>query len=112
MLRATKKDDSHADVLASLATSQEQWRGLTLVGKAEAKKKGAVPAEKLGTILPLPAIVGAMDVIVARRLNAKAEEMTNSLGFGFLEAAKTKRQVMDIAFPAALGIERGLNRHS
>ena len=81
-----------AGVLTSLAKSQDHWGCLTLVGKVKAKKRGAVPSGKLRTILPLPALVGAIDVILAKRLNAEAEILTNELGFGFWEAAKTECQ--------------------
>ena len=38
------------------------------------------------------------------------ESLTNLLGFGFLETAKKHRQVMDIASPASLALERGLDQ--
>ena len=67
---------------------------------------------KLRTILPLPRLVAVIDVIVAKKLNAMAGIMTAELGFGFLEAAKKHRQVLDIAFPASIAIERGLDNKS
>ena len=62
-----------AHVLTSFAKSQAQWKNLTLEGKVKAKKAGAVTAAKVRTILPLPALVGAMDYILAKRLNDFAE---------------------------------------
>ena len=52
------------------------------------------------------------DVIVAARLNSIAERITAEVGFGFLEAAKKHRQVLDTTFPASLALERGLDSMS
>ena len=41
-----------------------------------------------------------------------ADEISSQIGFGFLEAAKKHRQVLDVAFPSALAIERGLDSKS
>lgn len=65
-----------AKVLTSLAKSQEQWQSLTIIGRVKAKTKGPVRPSKLRTILPLPALVAASDVIVAKRLNEMAETIT------------------------------------
>lgn len=73
-----------------------------LTGKVKAKSKGSVPPSKLRKIMPLPASVGAIDVFVAKRLNVIADAMTSSIGFGYLEAAKKHRQVLDISFPVPL----------
>ena len=77
-----------AKVFASLAKLQEQWRSLTIIGRVKAKAKGPVQASKLRTILPLPAIVAAIDVIVANRPNNLAGTLTADVGVGFLEAAR------------------------
>ena len=53
-----------------------------------------------------------IDIIVATRLNDIADAMTAEVGFGFLEAAKKHRQVMDVVFPASIAIERGLDDKS
>ena len=91
-----------ADVLTDLAKSPNQWKSMTICGKVKAKALGPVTAAKLRTILPLPALVGALDVIIAKRLNDIAENLTADVGFGFLEAAKRHQQVLDITFPASL----------
>ena len=98
-----------AGVLTHLAQCPSEWRLLSLTGRVKAKVKGPVAASKLRTILPLPALVGALDYIIATRLNTIADRMTSDIGFGCLEAAKKRRQVLDIAFPAAIAIERGLD---
>ena len=88
-----------AAVLTNLAKSQYEWASITMMGKVKAKLKGPVPAAKLRTILPLPALVGAIDYVISKRLNMIAESMTIQIVFGFLGASEPYRQVLDIAFP-------------
>ena len=45
-------------------------------------------------------------------MNYKTDAITNSLPYGYLECAVKGRQVMDIAFPASLILEKGMDMMS
>jgi len=64
--------------------SPDVWRAWTIPGKMEAKKQAPVTAAKLRTILSLPALIGALDAILAHRLNEIADKISSQLGFGYL----------------------------
>ena len=50
--------------------------------------------------------------LVSKRINEYGDLFAASVPYGFLECAKRHRQVLDITFPAALAIEKGMDRHS
>ena len=101
-----------ANVLSSFSRVHRYWESFTLSGKASAKTRGAVATSKIRTILPGPSFLATIDATLAKRVNVLAGRLSNELGFGSLEAAKRHRQVLDIAFPAAIALERGLDSRS
>ena len=99
-------------VVNRLSTDRREMEALQIRGKTKAKQKGEVAPTKIRTVLPLPILFGILDVLVAKRINEYADRFSASLPYGFLECAQQHRQVLDMTFPAALAIERGMDRHS
>ena len=101
------------DILAKCASDISEMKSLTINGRALAKKRGAVPADKVRTIVPLPAVLSVLDCLLARRVNSIADRYADAHCQGspapFLECARHHRQVMDAVHPLALAIELGLD---
>ena len=82
---------------------------LTINGQAKAKSLAPICANEVGVILQLFVSLGIIDVIISFKLHTGIDEVVSGVGFGFLECARSKRQVSGIAFPASLLIEKGLD---
>ena len=98
-----------ADLFSRVIADRKALEEIIINGRAKAKSHGAICAHKVRVILPLPVGLGIIDVILSTMLHAVIDESASKVGYGFLECAKSKRQVMDIAFPASLLIEKGLD---
>jgi len=85
---------------------------LLIQGRAKAKIRGAIPATKIRTVMPLPVVIGVLDFIVAARMNSQSDIIAGELPFGYLECAVKGRQVLDITFPASLVLEKGMDAMS
>ena len=100
------------DVYAKLCCSPAEWKTFSFYGYAKAKKPGAVPAEKVRVINQLPVVVRVVDAELAGMLNGLTEWAEQGLNAGFYEAARKKRQVLDVIFASRLATERGLDAKS
>ena len=98
-------------VLARLLSDPKAWDSISHHGRLLAKQAGAVPATKLRSIVPMAAIFGAADYIIALRMSGLLELYHTSLDSSFFEGARKGRQVMDVAFPASMAMEKGQDMH-
>jgi len=57
----------------------------------------------------LPVTLGILNVVILTHSHAAIDNISSGVDHGFLECAKSRRQVMDIAFPAVLLIEKGMD---
>ena len=109
---AEARPAAFARAISMLAGDTDELRSLVIEGRAKAKTKGAIPAGKIRTIMPLPVLLGILDFIVAMRMHSRSDAIARALPYGYLECAVKGRQVMDIVFPASLVIEKGMDMMS
>ena len=62
-------------------------------------------------ILPLPAVLGAVDAIIALQMSQVIDRCALEISGDFFECAKKRRQIMDLIFPLAQVIEKGCDCH-
>ena len=67
-LVAEARPDAVAAVLTNLASDQTEMRTIVVAGSVRAKKRGAVPASKVRSILPMPVVLCIVDTITALRM--------------------------------------------
>ena len=100
-----------------LARSKDEMESLVIQGRALAKCPGSIPATKVRTILPLPVILGVIDVLVAVQVHEVVDRyaariLPSTSISPYLECAKRHRQTMDAVHPLSLVIEKGMDDYS
>ena len=100
------------EACAQLCQDSNAWHSMEFVGTAFAKSKGCVTSDKVRSIVPIPSIPKFIDRELAWCLNGVADYITDGLNVGFMETAKTGRQLLDVGFSCRLLVERGLDNHS
>ena len=90
---------------------------LVIVGRASAKRPGAVPPTKVRTILPLPVVLAVVDYLLAKRVHDivdryAARVLPATSISPYLECAKSRRQTLDAVHPLAFVIEKGMDNES
>ena len=93
-------------VLEEACATEAPWRALTIAGRVEAKKPGAVSSHQLRSIVPLPVWAQAVDIKLATDLNQAIDAWDIDTGPEYLEGARKGRQLLDVTFPIGLCLER------
>ena len=98
-------------LFTDIAANRGCFSKLTVRGYAAAKVTGAVKAEKLRIIMPLPAILSTIDALLANALRPHIDRFCQSIDPAFLETAVRGRQISDLTFALRMIIERGGDLH-
>ena len=101
-----------ASLFTAIASNNQVIKEITIEGKVKATDAGTIMANRTRAILRLPVILAVIDEIVAKRFHKKIDHAFAEVDKCFPECARRGRQVLDIAFPASLVIEKGLDMHS
>ena len=95
-----------------MAASTSTMAELEVHGRVAAKTKGCIPPSKCRAILPLPSVLGILDVLLNGAMSATVDRVARQCGPAYLECAKKGRQILDITFPLSQIIEKGLDDNS
>ena len=96
------RPDLILDFFLRLSGSKDEMESLVIQGRALAECPGSIPATKVRTILPLPVILGVIDVWVAVQVHEVVDRyaariLPSTSMSPYLECAKRHRQTMDAA---------------
>ena len=78
-----------------------------LEGRVAAKVRGLISPTQTRAILPLPAVLGVVDVVLAKRMHTVIDTISATCSRSFLEASRKGRQILDITFPLTQVLEKG-----
>jgi len=98
-------------VMNNLSCGTLAMKSLKLHGFAAAKKAGTISAKSVRVVTPLPCLLGILDAHVASTLDSVLDPIAEGIGRGFFEAARPKRQVLDLTHPLSLVLEKGGDLH-
>ncbi|CAK0828366.1 unnamed protein product, partial [Prorocentrum cordatum] len=116
LLYEARPDAVHKAFL-DLARNQEEMGSLVILGRASAKRPGAIPPAKVPAILLLPVALAVVDYLLAKRVHDivdryAARALPAASISPYLECAKSRRQTLDAVHPLALVIEKGMGVES
>ncbi|CAK0832209.1 unnamed protein product [Prorocentrum cordatum] len=99
-----------ASLLSKIASIANELADIDIIGRVAAEDRGPVCSARLRIICPLPVVLIIFGCIVTARMHAIIDEIVSQVDPCFLECARRCRQVMEIASPMSMVIEKWL-RH-
>ena len=98
-------------LFSKLLGKDEFFSGVEISGHVAAKKRGHITAQQTRAIVPFPTSLALLDIVAANMLESCVDSFANLVDHSYLEAARKRRQILDLTFCAALHIEKSLDCH-
>ena len=92
---AATRAPRHGD---AITTGTDALEDCIVTGRCNAKVKGAVPGNKIRTIVPVPVILRIVDVSLTGEMNAIVDDVSAGCSSAFYEVARKHRQVGNLTF--------------